>query len=451
MINMVNSSSNVQVKEAVFITPLDPTPSHVLKLSAIDSQLFLRFTIEYLLIYRPGRASDKRAIVARVKDALARALVPYYPLAGRVRARADGCCLEVVCRGQGAVFVESSGEYSVADFEKAPRYVSEWRNLLAFEVTDVVKGAPLLVMQLTWLSDGSAALSVGFSHCICDGIGSVEFLKYFSQLAAACQYDAAAELKPKPKPKPKPIWDRYLLDPTPCTLQTSHHPEFTRVTDLSNFSTRFNPDQLTPTATTFHEWRVNELKTLVASTSQLSISSLTTFDVVSAHIWRSWARALNFPPQQTLKLLFSINIRNRVKPSLPNGYYGNAIVLGCALTTARQLTENGLSYATELIIEAKKQVDDNFVREVVDSVSLSSTRASQVPDSVGVLILSQWSKLGLENVDFGLGRPVQVCPVCTDKYCILVPVQDHSRSIKSMLAVPTEAVGRYEQQIRALE
>lgn len=444
---MGGSSSDVQIQEAVFITPSDPTPSHLLKLSAVDSQLFLRFTIEYLLIYRPPRhhgPADRSAVAARVKDSLARALVPFYPLAGRVRARSDGSSLEVVCRGQGAVFVESTADYRVSDFEGAPRYVTEWRKLLALEVADVLKGAPPLVVQLTWLSDGSAALGIGFSHCICDGIGSVEFLNYFSDLATGCRYGAAVELKPKPKP----IWERHLLDPTPYRLQTSQHPEFNRVPDLCKFSTRFNPDQLTPTSNTFHEWRLNELKSVVASTSQLSKSSLTTFEVLSAHIWRSWARALNFPPQQSLKLLFSINVRNRVKPSLPSEFYGNAIVLGCAQTTMKELTERGLGYATELIKDAKNRVDDGFIREVVESVSLN--RASLVPDSVGVLIMSEWSKVGLESVDFGFGRPVQVSPVCTDKYCILLPVPDDIRSVKSMVAVPSVAVGKYEYLITAV-
>ncbi|KAL7585813.1 alcohol acyltransferase 9 [Lactuca sativa] len=446
MTNTGDSSHHVQVQEAVFITPSDPTPSHVLNLSAIDSQLFLRFTIEYLLIYHPPRhrrAGYRSAITALVKDALARALVPYYPLAGRVRTRSDGSCLEVVCRGQGAVFVESTGEFTISDFEKAPRYVTEWRKLLALEVTDVLEGAPPLVVQLTWLADDSAALAVGFSHCICDGIGSVEFLNHFARLANCHRYGAAEEFKPKP------IWERHLLDPTPYRLKTIHHPEFIPVHDHCKFLTRFNQDQLTPTSTTFHDWRINELKTLAASTSQLSKPSLTSFEVVSAHIWRSWARALSFPPRQTLKLLFSINIRNRVKPSLPSEYYGNAIVLGCAQTTAKELTESGLGYATELIREAKNRVDDGFVREVVESVSL--TRGKQVPDSVGVLILSQWSKVGLESVDFGLGRPVQVSPVCTDKYCILLPIPDQSRSVKSMVALPSISVGKYEHLIRAVE
>ncbi|KAJ9539817.1 hypothetical protein OSB04_026323 [Centaurea solstitialis] len=447
MANMDTSQAQVHIKEATLILPSDPTPTHLLNLSAVDSQLFLRFTIEYLLIYRFNGALGRDRIAARVKAALARALVPYYPLAGRVRARADGSALEVVCRAQGAVYVEAAADLTLADFEKAPRHVTEWRRLLALQVADVLKGAPPLVVQLTWLADGAAALGLGFSHCVCDGVGSVEFLNLFASLAAGSRRHGAvaAELKPKP------VWQRHLLDPTPFCKQLtpSQHPEFNRVTDYCEFMTRFNPDQLTPTSVTFDEWRLNELKNSITRPSQLSKSSPTSFEVLSAKIWRSWAKALSFPPQQILKLVFSIDIRHRVKPSLPTGYYGNAIVLGCAQATAKDLAEKNLSFATELIREAKDRVDDTFVKEVVNSVSLNGSRS--VPDPVGVLILSQWSRLGLERVDFGLGRPVQVGPVCTDRYCILLPVDDHSRSVKVMLAVPSVAVDKYVDLMTAVQ
>ncbi|KAI3793237.1 hypothetical protein L1987_35853 [Smallanthus sonchifolius] len=442
---MGDSASGVQVKVAALVAPSDPTHTHVLKLSAVDSQLFLRFAIEYLLIYR-FNGVDREALTGRVKSALARALVPYYPLAGRVRARPDGSCLEVVCRGQGAVFIEATADFTLSDFEKAPRYVTEWRRLLALEVADVLKGAPPLVVQLTWLSDGAAALGVGFSHCICDGVGSVEFLNLFAKLATGRRSGATASAAAF---KPKPIWQRHLLDPTPFKHEASQRPEFNRVTDRCKFMTRFAPDQLTPTSVTFDEWRVNELKNYITRTSQLRLNSVTTFEALSAHIWRSWARALDFPPNQTLKLLFSIDIRHRVKPSLPTGYYGNAIVLGCAQTTARELTENGVAYVAELVKEAKDRVDDNYVKSVVNSVSLNG--ASCVPDPVGVLILSQWSRLGLERVDFGFGRPVQVGPVCTDRYCILLPVHDQNRSVKVMLAVPSLAVDKYLDLLTAVQ
>ncbi|KAK4367170.1 hypothetical protein RND71_015050 [Anisodus tanguticus] len=420
-------SSSVVVKEAVLITPSEPTPIQVLPLSALDSQLFLRFTIEYLLVYKPSRhVLDKSATVNRIKAALGRALVPYYPLAGRVRDRTNGSSgLEVVCRAQGAAFIQAASDLTSKEFEGAPRHKTQWRKLLSLQVDDVLKGAPPLVVQLTWLSDGSATLGVGFNHCLCDGIGSAEFLNLLAELATG-----------KQKLTPQPVWNRFLMDPKkPYELyQQNNHPEFKKVPDLCGFVSRFSQERLAPTSVTFNRRRVNELKKLTYSQS-----SFTSFEVLSAHIWKSWATSLNLPPNQTVKLLFTVNIRNRVKPSLPSGYYGNGFVLGCAQASARDLVEKGLGYASGLVKRAKERVDDEYVREVVESVSWSGTS----PDSVGVLIMSQWSRLGLEKVDIGMGRPVEVGPICCDRYCILLPVYDQKDSVKVNVAVPATAVDKY--------
>ncbi|KAK7395247.1 hypothetical protein VNO78_15797 [Psophocarpus tetragonolobus] len=54
-----NMASSVRVKEASVVTPSEPNSSNVLALSALDSQLFLRFTIEYLLVYKPCPGLDQ--------------------------------------------------------------------------------------------------------------------------------------------------------------------------------------------------------------------------------------------------------------------------------------------------------------------------------------------------------------------------------------------------------
>ncbi|CAA7028907.1 unnamed protein product [Microthlaspi erraticum] len=427
--------SLVHVKEATVITPSDQTPSSVLSLSALDSQLFLRFTIEYLLVYPP--VSDPNPLSDRLKSALSRALVPYFPFSGRVRVRPDGGgtggCLEVNCRGQGALFLEAVSDHlTCLDFQKAPRHVTSWRKLLSLNVIDVLSGAPPLVVQLTWLRDGGAALAVGVNHCVSDGIGSAEFLALFAELSR----DSLSQTELKRKHH----WDRQLLNPVPVRDSLSH-PEFNRVPDLCGFVNRFNAERLVPTSVVFERQKLTELKKLASRLGE-SNSQHTSFEVLSAHVWRSWARSLNLPSNQILKLLFSINIRDRVKPSLPTGFYGNAFVVGCAQTTVKDLTEKGLSHATMLVRQAKERVDDDYVRSVVEAVSKKAS-----PDSVGVLILSQWSRLGLERLDFGLGKPVHVGSVCCDRYCLLLPVPERSDAVKVMVAVPSSAVDSYENLV----
>ncbi|KAL2333428.1 hypothetical protein Fmac_014641 [Flemingia macrophylla] len=422
----------VCVKEAVVITPSEPTPNTVLPLSALDSQLFLRFTIEYLFVYRPNPALDRPTTTARLKAALARALVPYYPFAGRVRARPNGPGLEVVCRAQGAVFIEASSEnYTVDDLQKAPKTVAQWRKLLSLYVTDVLKGSPVLVLQLTWLADGGAAVGVGINHCICDGIGSAEFLNHLSEVVSG---------KREAKPSPSPVWDRHLLSRNSNGLTRANpasHPEFDRVPDLCGGFVKRVTSGLRPTCAVLDERRVHALKSACGV-------GCTAFEAVAAHVWRSWARALGFPRRQTVKLLFSVNVRRRVKPGLPKGYYGNAFVLGCAQCSAWELAERGVGFAWGLVKRAKERVDSEHVREVVELVSES--RAS--PDSVGVLILSQWSRLGLESVEIGMGKAVHVGPICCDRYCLFLPLSGQRHGVKVVVAVPTFAFDNFNSFLR---
>ncbi|KAK8686383.1 hypothetical protein V6N13_125408 [Hibiscus sabdariffa] len=120
-------------------------------------------------------------------------------------------------------------------------------------------------------------------------------------------------------------------------------------------------------------------------------------------------------------------------------------MLGCAQTNVKDLTEKGLGYTTLLVKRAKERVDSEFVRLVVKSASRS--RAS--PDSVGVLILSQWSRLGLENFYFGFAKSVHVGSVFCDRYCLLLPVFNQTVAVKAMVVVPTSAAQRYEHLVRS--
>lgn len=441
--------TGVHIKEEVVISPSRLTPSQVLPLSALDSQLFLRFTCEYLLVFRNPcpRPTDRDSTVSRLKAALSNSLVPYYPLAGRVRSNSDDDSgLELAFHSLGAVWIEAVADQTVVeDFLRAPRYVEEWRKLLALQVEDVLGGAPVLVVQLTWLEDGNAALAVGMNHCVCDGIGSAEFLNSFAEFARLDTVGGSEF-------RTQPVWDRRLFNPTASSPRnfvaaTADHPEFERFEDTCGFVARFSSERLIPTSTIFDECSLAELKRTALSAEIREAdeysSSFTSFEVLSAHVWRSWTRSLNLPPNQSLKMLFSVNVRNRVNPRIPEGYYGNAFVLGCVQATVKDLMEKELGFVAGLVKRAKEKVDGEYVKRVVDMVSGGGV----CPDRVGVLILSQWSRLGLERVDFGMGTPVHVGVVCCYQYCTFLPVHGQGAAVKVMVALPSTAAEEFERLV----
>ena len=59
-----------------------------------------------------------------------------------------------------------------------------------------------------------------------------------------------------------------------------------------------------------------------------------------------------------------INIRGRNNTIVPAGYYGNAFAFPVAISTAGDLLANPVSYAVELVMKTKREVDVEYVRSV---------------------------------------------------------------------------------------
>lgn len=102
---------SVKRREPELVPPAAETPHELKPLSDIDDQEGLRFHIPVIEFYqrRQGHGGDP---VAAVRDALARALVHYYPLAGRLREVA-GRKLVVDCTGDGVLFVEADADVTL--------------------------------------------------------------------------------------------------------------------------------------------------------------------------------------------------------------------------------------------------------------------------------------------------------------------------------------------------
>ena len=84
-----------------------------------------------------------------IRDALAKALVPYYPFAGRLREH-DGCKLAVDCTGEGVLFVEADADVGLEHFGDPILPPFPCLEELIFDVpgSSAILNAPLLLFQL---------------------------------------------------------------------------------------------------------------------------------------------------------------------------------------------------------------------------------------------------------------------------------------------------------------
>jgi len=139
------------------IPPAAPTPKEFKELSDIDDQEGFRFQMPVLLFYRSneqllglksrGRGQDHPA--KAIKEVLGKALVPYYPFAGRLRERA-GRKLVVDCNGEGVLFVEAHADVTLDDFGKELHPPFPCLEELLFDVPGHggILHCPLLLIQV---------------------------------------------------------------------------------------------------------------------------------------------------------------------------------------------------------------------------------------------------------------------------------------------------------------
>lgn len=421
MNNSIEIPDCYYAKEAVLICPSTTTPNHTLYLSNLDDQKFLRFSIKYLHLYK------KSVSVDALQASLSNVLVEYYPLAGRLKpSEEDEDKFLLDCNAQGAYFAEAHLNFTADQFLHASSKPNKsWRKLLFRLDSQSFLDVPPLIIQVNYLSCGGMILCTSINHCFCDGIGSAQFLHAWSQLIS----------KPNAELSVKPYHIRHLLKPRIPSQISFSHPEF-HCHDPSFNVTQFILSQpLVPVSVTFTPSQILSLK-------KLCVPSLkcTAFEVLSSHVWRSWVKALDLPPFLPVKLLFSINVRKRMRPKLPIGYYGNGFVLGCAETSVDRLALSNLQYSVKLVQQAKDCVTDDYVRSMVDFLQERRIK----PDLSSSLVISQWAKQGLEDLDFGEGKPLYIGPLASEIYCLFLPVTGNLHAFTVLMSVPQSIAEKFE-------
>ena len=110
------AAPTVEKSAPELVPPAGPTPGGTLPLSSIDKTAAVRVSVDFVQVFprAAGDVGDQDAAVAAMRDGFARALVPYYPVAGRIADVSPGEPV-VDCTGQGVWFVEAAASCALAD------------------------------------------------------------------------------------------------------------------------------------------------------------------------------------------------------------------------------------------------------------------------------------------------------------------------------------------------
>ncbi|CAN0885223.1 Acyl transferase 4 [Linum grandiflorum] len=379
------------------VQPFRPRPSHRLDLSFIDSLPVLRCNARTLHVFRSSGGHDVAPVI---RAALSRALVPYYPLAGRLTRSsqsADGL-LQVDCSAQGVWFVEASVDNSITldqvdCFDHHDVASIPYDHLLPDGAQQGAELEPLVQMQVTQFACGGFVIGLIFCHTICDGLGAAQFLNAVGEIARGLDSDHLSV---------SPVWRRDFFPQQQrlnSSASASPPPPIIPSHKLEQTNIDISIDQINQAKKQFHSSTANIEK------------ACSTFEIVAASLWKHRTAAIDLDPNSEVQLVFFANCRQLLEPPLPTGFYGNCFFPVKLTASSNYLKTAAVSDVIKLIQEAKGKLRAEFDKYVKGEKGKNEEDPFMSPLAYTTLFISEWGRLGFNDVDYGWGLPVNVVPI----------------------------------------
>ncbi|KAK8946769.1 3'-N-debenzoyl-2'-deoxytaxol N-benzoyltransferase [Platanthera zijinensis] len=367
-------------KASGLVSPAEVTPAETLSLSIVDRVKGLRHLVRSLHVFKMLEARSGARAAEIIREAVSKALVPYYPFAGRfIEDSMDGE-LKVRCNGEGAWFVEASADCSLADvlFLDYPLMIPQ-DELLPFTSPEIDPINLPFMIQVTEFTCGGFVVGLISVHSIADGLGAAQFMNAIGEMARGL-----------PHPTVKPVWDRELIPNPPKLL--SPPPAF------PSFKLQY----------TNVDFSAASIRKLKADFFQATGQYCSAFDVSVAKTWQARTRAVGFAPNELVDVCFFANTRHLLTGVLPpSGFYGNCFYPVTVTATAGRVAEAEVVDVVTIIRDAKRSLPNEFAKW---SVGDFKKDPYELTFSYNSLFVSDWTRLGFLEVDYGWGAPVNVVP-----------------------------------------
>ncbi|XP_062178818.1 acyl transferase 7-like [Phragmites australis] len=412
------------------VAPSAPTPRGSLPLSWLDRYPTQRALIESLHVFK-GRADAAEAPARAIERALAAALVSYYPIAGRLAVSDEGE-LVVDCTGEGVWFVETAASCTLEDVDylEYPLMVPKDELLPhpTYPASDPLpEDSLILLVQVTQFACGGFVVGFRFSHAVADGPGAAQFMTAVGDIARGHVAPLLA-----------PAWGRDAI-PNPPGAAVGPLPVPTELR-LQYLAMDISTDYIEHFKARFLEQTGHRCSG---------------FEVLIAKAWQSRTRAARFEPGSPVHVCFAMNARPALRRgTLPDGFYGNCYYIMRVSAPAERVADASVYDVVRLIREGKKRLPAEFARWSTGETGCTDD-PYRITSDYRTLLVSDWSRLGFAEVDYGWGCPVHVIPLTNLDYiatCILVLPSAHKPGARLITqCVAADAVDAFHKDMMRLD
>ncbi|XP_062090006.1 shikimate O-hydroxycinnamoyltransferase-like [Humulus lupulus] len=425
----------IKEKESSMVKPAEKTPRRRLWLSILDMMINSHTHVPILYFYRSNNGASNFFDANILKQALSKVLVPFYPIAGRLRLDGGGRT-EIDCNEEGVLFVTAETTAVIDDLgDFAPS--QELRRLTpTVDYSLGISSYPLLLSQVTYFKCGGVSLGIGFNQQLADGPSAFHFIESWSKIARGLDITIP------------PFLERTLLRPRNPPQPSFHHIEYQphHQQDFTKVVTKVACFKLTK----------EQLNTIKAKAKEdvntNNTTKLSTYETFAAHIWKCVCQAREQSDDQQTTLYFPISGRfsNRLQPPLPPGYFGRGIFAAASMAKVGDLKTKPLSYAASCIHKDLEKMDNDYLRSSIDHLELhpnaSSLRHGPHTYSCPNLRIISWVRLVNYDVDFGWSRPIYIGPggIMYEGKSYVIPCLGNDGSLLVHIALQPQHITAFE-------
>ncbi|KAF4355717.1 hypothetical protein F8388_001153 [Cannabis sativa] len=410
--------------------PLYMTPWDLVMLS-------VHYIQKGLLFSKPSHQDENfmEDLLGNLKNSLSLTLNHFYPLSGRLKTikseNPNSCLVYIDCSNDspGAKFIYATLDMTVSDIltptdvpsivqsffdhDRAVNYDGHTTSLVSIQVTELVDGV---------------FIGCSMNHAIADGTSYWNFFNMWSEV-----FNNTNSIS-----RP-PIFKRWFPE--------GHGPKISLpYSGPEEFVGRFEAPELRERVFHFSVESLAKLKT--KANTECNTNKISTFQSLSALIWRCITRARNLAPEQVTSCRLAANNRGRLDPPISENYFGNVIYPIRGFTTVGDLLEHDLGWAAWKLHEAVANHNDKTIRGLLDDW-LESRRVFQLgqlfdPFSIMMGSSPRFNKYGIE---FGMGKAVALRSGYANKFSGKVscyPGHEGGGSIDLEMCLPPAAMSALE-------
>ncbi|KAJ4901795.1 Coumaroyl-CoA:anthocyanidin 3-O-glucoside-6''-O-coumaroyltransferase 1 [Raphanus sativus] len=412
---------SLNILETSHISPLKGTvPSTTLPLTFFDAPWLTLPLGESLFFFSYQNSTERflRDYLPNLKQSLSVTLQHFFPYAGKLITlpRPDPPYLRYNDGQDSLLFTvaESLGTDFDLLITDSPKDISVLHDFLPklpppHVSPEGIQTRPIMVIQVTIFPGRGICIGNTSSHVAGDGVTFTHFMKYWMSLTRSNGRDPATLLLPSP-----PVHSCRNVIKDPGQVTAGHLERF-----WSQNASHPTSENMVRATFTMSRNLIDKLKSLVTTEQSENQSPVSTFVVTLAFTWVNLIKTLvqessetedkvEDKDEQVFNLMINVDCRNRIKYTepIPSTYFGNCMAPGIVSVKKRDLLgEKGFLVASDAITWRIKDMLSSDLLKTAPSWGQGVRKwvMSRFPTSIAGA-----PKLGLYDMDFGLGKPCKM-------------------------------------------